>query len=273
MKSTILIIALLFCFNALAGNAIIKIDGTAVHIEPKASSKVLSTLKVNTVIEVSDVSYYGWHNTTVNGKKGYIHANTIIMSDDSKVEEVQDDNPFDLTEKAVVHYFFDFSLVPLGRAGQQFHSGITLKLGYENETFERGATFYYGMGLGKYRIKVASLLADFGWKFTRYTTIGVMAGYEYLKFSSLEVQKSSASGRSYRAPLDPRGFVYGGFMNQKIIGDSLTFVFTEGALLETYNIERYNNSDIYYDNPAPETRQNVKKSIYLFLSFGIRFSI
>jgi hypothetical protein len=268
-----ILLILIYTSPLFAGTAVVKSKGATVHSAPQGGSSVIATLNINTVVEISDTTYQGWHSITVSGKNGYIHSSNVILSDDRKPEDEEKENPFDIREKSKAQYYFDLAVSPVARAGGQIHSAITLKLGYEDETFERGISYYYGMGLGKYKLKVSSLLVDFGWKFTKYTSVGVIGGYEFLKFSNLEVQKSAESGRAYRAPLDPRGWVFGAFLNQKIFGESTNFIITEGAMVETYNIEKYSGSDIYYDDPIVETKNSVKKGLFLFVSFGVRFSI
>jgi hypothetical protein len=263
--------SLLFSINLFAGTAMVKGEGATVHKEPDFKSLVLFRLKKNTAVEVSDTSYFGWHNTTVQGKKGYVHVSQLVLNFEGAKTVLEKSNPFDLDKKPIVNYFFDAAATPVGIAGQQIYSGFNFSFGYEGSSFERGFSISYGTGMGSYKIKVATMLLDFGWKFTRYTTIGLIGGYEFLKFSSLSVQKSPKDGKAYRSALDPRGFVVGGFLNQKIEGVSYSFILTQGALLETYDIDNYANSKIYYDNPVKETKSKVKPRIYIFASFGIRF--
>jgi len=254
-----------------AGTAMVKGDGATVHKEPDFKSLVLFRLNKNTAVEVSDTSYFGWHNTTVQGKKGFIHVSTLILNFEGAQTVLQKSNPFDLDKKPRIDYFFDAAATPVGLAGQQIFSGFNFSIGYEGSDFERAFSISYGTGMGSYKIKAATMLINFGWKFTRYTTIGAIGGYEFLKFSALSVQKSPTEGKAYRSAFDPRGFVLGGFMNQKFEGDAYSFILTQGALLETYNIDNYAGSKIYYDNPVKETKSNVKPRLYIFASFGIRF--
>jgi len=271
MVKFVFLISLFLSAEIFAAAALVKNDEATVQQEPDFKSLVLFRLKKNTAVDISETSYYGWHTTTVKGKKGYIHVSNLILNYEGTKSVLEKSNPFDKPMKPRVDYYFDMGLVPAGIAGQQFFSGVNFAFGYEGESFERGITFGFGAGLGEYKIRSATFLLNFGWKFTRYTAIGITGGYEYLKFTDLSVQKSPKDGRAYRAAFDPRGYVVGGYFNQKIEGKKYSFVLNEVVMLETYSIDKISGSEIYYDNPVQETKDNVKPRLFMSLTMSVRF--